>query len=170
MEELPFALCLDCTVICFLSFFKVDLIWEDALFMFEYFKPKTLPEFDSYKTSTVSADLANLLKKVATIVPRTERPALSMDKVSAYIEGTSAEVGAVSHHFLLQHCSCVPWLCTTSHGHRGRQGLSCADVNGPGFAALLITSESLALLPLILVLSLARCPASQKGLTPLLQW
>lgn len=62
--------------------------------MFEYFKPKTLPEFDSYKTSTVSADLANLLKRIATIVPRTERPALSLDKVSAYIEGTSAEVGA----------------------------------------------------------------------------
>nr|KAF6275241.1 calcineurin binding protein 1 [Pipistrellus kuhlii] len=71
---------------------QVDLIWEDALFMFEYFKPKTLPEFDSYKTSTVSADLANLLKRIATIVPRTERPALSMDRVSAYIEGTSAEV------------------------------------------------------------------------------
>ncbi|XP_062941975.1 calcineurin-binding protein cabin-1 isoform X5 [Cynocephalus volans] len=71
---------------------QVDLIWEDALFMFEYFKPKTLPEFDSYKTSTVSADLANLLRRIATIVPRTERPALSLDKVSAYIEGTSAEV------------------------------------------------------------------------------
>nr|XP_036849105.1 calcineurin-binding protein cabin-1 isoform X2 [Manis javanica] len=71
---------------------QVDLIWEDALFMFDYFKPKTLPEFDSYKTSTVSADLANLLKRIATIVPRTERPALSLDKVSTYIEGTSAEV------------------------------------------------------------------------------
>uniref|UniRef100_A0A8C2V7F6 Calcineurin-binding protein cabin-1 n=1 Tax=Chinchilla lanigera TaxID=34839 RepID=A0A8C2V7F6_CHILA len=71
---------------------QVELIWEDALFMFEYFKPKTLPEFDSYKTSTVSADLANLLKRIATIVPRTERPVLSLDKVSAYIEGTSTEV------------------------------------------------------------------------------
>ncbi|XP_006901491.1 PREDICTED: calcineurin-binding protein cabin-1 [Elephantulus edwardii] len=71
---------------------QVDLIWEDALFMFEYFKPKTLPEFDSYKTSTVSADLANLLKRIATIVPHTERPVLSLDKVSAYIEGTSTEV------------------------------------------------------------------------------
>ncbi|XP_006157244.1 calcineurin-binding protein cabin-1 [Tupaia chinensis] len=71
---------------------QVDLVWEDALFMFEYFKPKTLPEFDSYKTSTVSADLANLLKRIATIVPRTERPSLSLDRVSAYIEGTTAEV------------------------------------------------------------------------------
>lgn len=73
---------------------QVDLLWEDALFMFDYFKPKTLPEFDSYKTSTVSADLANLLRRIATIVPRTARPALSLDRVSAYIEGTSVEVRA----------------------------------------------------------------------------
>lgn len=88
-------------------FFQVDLIWEDALFMFEYFKPKTLPEFDSYKTSTVSADLANLLKRIATIVPRTEKPTLSMDKVSAYIEGTSTEVGLREHGVVglpLKHC------------------------------------------------------------------
>ncbi|XP_051829345.1 calcineurin-binding protein cabin-1 isoform X3 [Antechinus flavipes] len=71
---------------------QVELVWEDALFMFDYFKPKTLPEFDSYKTSTVSADLANLLKKVATIVPRTEKPALSLDDVSGYIEGTLSKV------------------------------------------------------------------------------
>ncbi|XP_077016315.1 calcineurin-binding protein cabin-1 isoform X2 [Tamandua tetradactyla] len=71
---------------------QVDLIWEDALFMFEYFKPKTLPEFDSYKTSTVSADLTNLLKRIATIVPHAERPTLGLDRVSAYIEGTLAEV------------------------------------------------------------------------------
>uniref|UniRef100_A0A8C6E4B8 Calcineurin-binding protein cabin-1 n=1 Tax=Moschus moschiferus TaxID=68415 RepID=A0A8C6E4B8_MOSMO len=71
---------------------QVELLWEDALFMFQYFKPKTLPEFDSYKTSTVSADLANLLRRIAAIVPRAERPALSLDRVAAYIEGTTAEV------------------------------------------------------------------------------
>lgn len=75
---------------------QVDLLWEDALFMFEYFKPKTLPEFDSYKTSTVSTDLANLLRRIASIVPRTARPALSLDRVSAYIEGTSVEVGVAA--------------------------------------------------------------------------
>ncbi|XP_030622423.1 calcineurin-binding protein cabin-1 [Chanos chanos] len=66
---------------------QVELQWNDALFMFRYFKPKTLPEFDSYKTSTVSADLANLLRRFSSIVPRTDEPTLSMDEVSAYIEG-----------------------------------------------------------------------------------
>lgn len=91
-EELT-AHALDCAPSACLCL-QVDLLWEDALFMFDYFKPKTLPEFDSYKTSTVSADLANLLRRIATIVPRAARPALSLDRVSAYIEGTSVEVGA----------------------------------------------------------------------------
>ncbi|XP_077377463.1 calcineurin-binding protein cabin-1 isoform X2 [Festucalex cinctus] len=66
---------------------QVELLWSDALFMFQYFKPKSLPEFDSYKTSTVSADLANLLRRFAGIAPPSETPTLTMDEVAAYIEG-----------------------------------------------------------------------------------
>ncbi|KAF5907335.1 calcineurin-binding protein cabin-1 isoform X1, partial [Clarias magur] len=66
---------------------QVDLQWSDALFLFEYFKPKTLPEFDSYKTSTVSAELANLLRRLCAIIPSSDEPTLSIDEVSAYIEG-----------------------------------------------------------------------------------
>uniref|UniRef100_A0A3Q3L5W9 Calcineurin-binding protein cabin-1 n=1 Tax=Mastacembelus armatus TaxID=205130 RepID=A0A3Q3L5W9_9TELE len=66
---------------------QVELLWSDALFMFQYFKPKSLPEFDSYKTSTVSAELANLLRRFAGIVPPSDGPILTMDEVAAYIEG-----------------------------------------------------------------------------------
>nr|XP_046242643.1 calcineurin-binding protein cabin-1 isoform X5 [Scatophagus argus] len=66
---------------------QVELLWSDALFMFQYFKPKSLPEFDSYKTSTVSADLANLLRRFASIAPPSDTPTLTMDEVAAYIEG-----------------------------------------------------------------------------------
>ncbi|XP_041642921.1 calcineurin-binding protein cabin-1 isoform X2 [Cheilinus undulatus] len=65
---------------------QVELLWSDALFMFKYFKPKSLPEFDSYKTSTVSAELANLLRRFAGIAPPSDTPTLSMDEVAAYIE------------------------------------------------------------------------------------
>uniref|UniRef100_A0A8C2GFY2 Calcineurin binding protein 1 n=1 Tax=Cyprinus carpio TaxID=7962 RepID=A0A8C2GFY2_CYPCA len=74
---------------------QVELHWDDAVFMFEYFKPKTLPEFDSYKTSTVSADLANLLKRLSGIIPRNDGPTISVDDVSAYIEGGSLKVPAL---------------------------------------------------------------------------
>ncbi|XP_067377712.1 calcineurin-binding protein cabin-1 isoform X2 [Channa argus] len=66
---------------------QVELLWNDALFMFQYFKPKSLPEFDSYKTSTVSAELANLLRKFASIAPSSDTPVLTMEEVAAYIEG-----------------------------------------------------------------------------------
>ncbi|XP_017270142.1 calcineurin-binding protein cabin-1 isoform X3 [Kryptolebias marmoratus] len=66
---------------------QVELLWSDALFMFQYFKPKSLPEFDSYKTSTVSAELANLLRRFATIAPSSDTPNLTVDEVAAYIEG-----------------------------------------------------------------------------------
>uniref|UniRef100_A0A3Q3LVI3 Calcineurin-binding protein cabin-1 n=1 Tax=Labrus bergylta TaxID=56723 RepID=A0A3Q3LVI3_9LABR len=65
---------------------QVELLWCDALFMFKYFKPKSLPEFDSYKTSTVSAELANLLRRFAGIAPTSDTPTLTMEEVAAYIE------------------------------------------------------------------------------------
>ncbi|XP_029961484.1 calcineurin-binding protein cabin-1 isoform X3 [Salarias fasciatus] len=65
---------------------QVELQWSDALFMFKYFKPKSLPEFDSYKTSTVSAELANLLRRFSGIAPSGDSPILIMDEVAAYIE------------------------------------------------------------------------------------
>lgn len=73
-------------------FLQIELLWSDALFMFQYFKPKSLPEFDSYKTSTVSAELANLLRRFASIAPQTETPVLSMEEVAAYIEGITEKV------------------------------------------------------------------------------
>lgn len=71
---------------------QVELRWSDALFMFQYFKPKSLPEFDSYKTSTVSAELANLLRRFASITPTSDIPILTMDEVAAYIEGMAEKV------------------------------------------------------------------------------
>ncbi|XP_056628426.1 calcineurin-binding protein cabin-1 isoform X3 [Triplophysa dalaica] len=74
---------------------QVELHWNEAVSMFEYFKPKTLPEFDSYKTSTVSADLANLLRRLSGIIPCNDGPVISIDDVSAYIEGGAVKVPAL---------------------------------------------------------------------------
>lgn len=93
VKHLPYAASL------FACLWQVELHWSDALFMFEYFKPKTLPEFDSYKTSTVSADLANLLKRLSGIIPCSDEPALSIDEVSAYIEGGALKVWVHNYPF-----------------------------------------------------------------------
>lgn len=85
MDFLKFSVDLLCVL-------QVELLWSDALFMFRYFKPKSLPEFDSYKTSTVSAELANLLRRFATIAPSRDTPILTMDEVAAYVEGATEKV------------------------------------------------------------------------------
>lgn len=74
----------------------MELHWNDALFLFRYFKPKSLPEFDSYKTSTVSAELANLLRRFASIAPLNDTPMLTTEDVAAYIEGVTEKVGLLS--------------------------------------------------------------------------
>lgn len=75
---------------------QVELHWSDALFLFRYFKPKSLPEFDSYKTSTVSAELANLLRRFASMAPLSDTPMLTMEDVAAYIEGVTEKVSLLS--------------------------------------------------------------------------
>lgn len=65
--------------------------------MLQYFKPKSLPEFDSYKTSTVSAELANLLRRFAGIAPSSDTPTLTMEEVAAYIEGMTEKVSQWAH-------------------------------------------------------------------------
>ena len=37
--------------------------------VFEFFKPKSIPEYDSLKTSTVSGELESLLRRIYIMVP-----------------------------------------------------------------------------------------------------
>lgn len=42
--------------------------------LFDYFKPRSMPEFDSYKSSTISAELENLLKRLVVSLPESRQP------------------------------------------------------------------------------------------------
>jgi len=39
---------------------QLSLTWDKCQVIFDFFKPKTLPEYDSYKTSAVSADVRSV--------------------------------------------------------------------------------------------------------------
>ncbi|XP_064599840.1 calcineurin-binding protein cabin-1-like [Liolophura sinensis] len=68
---------------------QLPLTWEKAIDLFEYFKPKTVPEFDSYKTSTVSGELEGLLRRISTLVPDKYRAGNTVELVQSFIEGNS---------------------------------------------------------------------------------
>ncbi|XP_078611978.1 calcineurin-binding protein cabin-1-like isoform X1 [Branchiostoma floridae x Branchiostoma japonicum] len=74
---------------------QVPLTWDDVEPMFEFFKPKVIPEFDSYKTSTVSAELEHLLRRIVALVPTDPNPANTTESVVAYIEGQADEPPAI---------------------------------------------------------------------------
>ena len=65
---------------------------DDASLIFDYFKPSVLPEFDSYKTSSLSGDLESLLLKIVRIIPPMEDPPVTMDTLQAYIEAKTEAV------------------------------------------------------------------------------
>ncbi|KAJ8299281.1 hypothetical protein KUTeg_023341, partial [Tegillarca granosa] len=67
----------------------VHLVWDKAVIVFEYFKPKTVPEFDGYKQDTISGEIAFLLKRIAHLVPEAEKPSHHIDAVLEYIEGNT---------------------------------------------------------------------------------
>ncbi|XP_077863764.1 calcineurin-binding protein cabin-1-like [Saccoglossus kowalevskii] len=68
---------------------EVPLTWGKAVFVFDYFKPKTVPDFDSYKTSSMSGELESLFLKISKVIPVQKDPPVTMDTVNAYIEGIS---------------------------------------------------------------------------------
>jgi len=45
--------------------FQVLLTWDKCPVIFDFFKPKTLPEYDSYKTSAVSAEVCFIITVLA---------------------------------------------------------------------------------------------------------
>ena len=61
----------------------VEMSWVGAGPVFHYFAPHTIPEFDSYKTSTISSDVEQLLRRIFTLIPE----ALQAGKFDRLAEG-----------------------------------------------------------------------------------
>jgi calcineurin-binding protein cabin-1 len=53
----------------------VELTWERAVDLYNFVAPKELPEFDSYRVPSISADLEALFKRIITLAPPEYDPA-----------------------------------------------------------------------------------------------
>lgn len=67
----------------------LPLSWERALQLYEFFGPDQLPEFNSYKNASISADLEQLLKRIIALVPTANAPHPHLPKIVDYIYGRS---------------------------------------------------------------------------------
>uniref|UniRef100_T1JBG2 Uncharacterized protein n=1 Tax=Strigamia maritima TaxID=126957 RepID=T1JBG2_STRMM len=70
---------------------SISLTIERSIPIFNYFKPKPLPEFDSHKANTVSAEFENLLRRIKSLIKSQENDGSILPNVNAYIDATSDE-------------------------------------------------------------------------------
>ncbi|XP_076807625.1 calcineurin-binding protein cabin-1-like [Clavelina lepadiformis] len=68
---------------------QLPLTWADGVALIKYFQPEVLPEFDSFKASTVSLELTQLLLRIVQLTPNNVQLLIpnSEADVNAYIEG-----------------------------------------------------------------------------------
>ncbi|XP_050504043.1 calcineurin-binding protein cabin-1 isoform X3 [Diabrotica virgifera virgifera] len=65
----------------------LPLTWERACQLFEFYGPEHLPEFNSYKNASISADLEQLFKRIIALVPPANALQHHLPKVMDYIHG-----------------------------------------------------------------------------------
>ncbi|ELU14548.1 hypothetical protein CAPTEDRAFT_199502 [Capitella teleta] len=75
---------------------QITLTWERSVPLFDFFKPSTMPDFDSYRTSTVSGELENLLRRISSLVPAPDESDLTVESIQAYIDDSIQEPPAIS--------------------------------------------------------------------------
>ncbi|XP_069674696.1 calcineurin-binding protein cabin-1-like isoform X2 [Periplaneta americana] len=68
---------------------QISLTWERGMQLYQFYQPDELPEFDSYRVASITADVESLFKRIAGLIPDHCNPAHLVEKVVAYIDGTS---------------------------------------------------------------------------------
>lgn len=65
----------------------LPLSWERAHQLYEFYCPDRLPEFDSYRSISISADLEQLLQRISALVPPECDPQPHIPKITDYVNG-----------------------------------------------------------------------------------
>ncbi|KAL5007713.1 hypothetical protein ScPMuIL_016519 [Solemya velum] len=70
---------------------QITLTWKNSIDLFEYFKPKSVPEFDSYKADTINAEFEAFLKRITSLIPDNCQPGKHENTlaIQEYIEGNT---------------------------------------------------------------------------------
>lgn len=70
----------------------LPLVWERAQQLYEFFCPDRLPEFDSYKSISISSDLEQLLQRIIALVPTECNPQPLTSKILDFVNGNIQEL------------------------------------------------------------------------------
>lgn len=71
---------------------NVELTWERAIQLFDLYRPDTLPEFDSFKLSSITSEMEQLLQKIILLIPKCLDISPFTGEIKKFINGTSASL------------------------------------------------------------------------------
>ncbi|XP_072762606.1 calcineurin-binding protein cabin-1 isoform X3 [Anoplolepis gracilipes] len=74
---------------------QMELTWEGAQLLFDFYKPKQLPNFQSPRLLSISMDTEILFKRIIRLVPRESDPNQIVEEMTAYIIGTVDKMPSV---------------------------------------------------------------------------
>ena len=66
---------------------QIELTWDSAQLLFDFYRPTILPEFDSARAHSIIADTEILFKRISKLVPRESNPTFISEEMNAYISG-----------------------------------------------------------------------------------
>ncbi|XP_037928084.1 calcineurin-binding protein cabin-1-like [Teleopsis dalmanni] len=66
----------------------VELLWPKAIQLFDLYRPENLPEFNSYKLESISADMEQLLIKIVALMPIELDPTPAITRITKFISGS----------------------------------------------------------------------------------
>lgn len=68
------------------------LSWERSHQLYEFYCPDRLPEFDSYRSISISSDLEQLLQRISALVPPECDPQPLLPKITDFVNGVIDEL------------------------------------------------------------------------------
>ncbi|XP_050312415.1 calcineurin-binding protein cabin-1-like isoform X8 [Anthonomus grandis grandis] len=65
----------------------LPLTWEDSVLLYQFFAPETLPEFNSYKSQSISGELEQLFERIVGLMPPSFGVQDILPKIRDFIAG-----------------------------------------------------------------------------------
>ncbi|KAL3275832.1 hypothetical protein HHI36_020575 [Cryptolaemus montrouzieri] len=70
----------------------LPLSWEKSFQLYEFYAPEVLPEFNSFKNASITADLEQLLLRITALVIPECDPNVSIPKINEYLQGKTDKI------------------------------------------------------------------------------
>lgn len=89
---------------------NVELTWAKAVQAFDLYKPECLPEINSYKLDSITADLEQFFLKIVALMPNELDPTPATTKILEFIKGNDFETLEPAHTSLPYKIRCIFYL------------------------------------------------------------